>query len=153
MPSNLRHRDKFVRTLTPRQKWPRNVDLDLRPKWFRKFTNAPFPSNVLYDRPRTIDRTPYVPPIPDNTTLPVIVATVTTPGGICSLDTAGVWTNDPTNYDYQWLVNAEEVDGEIDPESFDTTGLVPTDEVALRETASSSRGVGEPVTSNVITIT
>ena len=153
MPNNLRQRDKFVRTLTPRQKWPRSVDLDLRPKWFRKFTNAPFPSNVLYDRPRTIDRTPYDPPIPVNTTPPVVSATVTTPGGICSLDTAGVWTNSPTSYNYQWMVNDLAVDGETDPESFDTTALTATDVVALQETAINSRGAGTPVLSNVVTIT
>jgi hypothetical protein len=153
MPNNLRQRDKFVRTLSPRQKWPRNVDLDLRPKWFRLFTNAPFPSNVLYGRPRTIDRDPYNPPVPANTTPPVIVSDVTTPGGICSLDTAGVWTNEPTSYTYQWMVNDAPVEGETDPESFDTTALEADDEVTLQETAISSRGIGEPVLSNVITIT
>lgn len=50
-------RDKFVRTLTLRQKWPRNVDLNRKPHWFHIDTRSPFPSNVLYGRPRTIDRT------------------------------------------------------------------------------------------------
>lgn len=55
MPTDLR--DKFVRTLTLRQKWPRNVDLNNRPRWFHLDTISPFPSNILYERPRSIDRT------------------------------------------------------------------------------------------------
>ena len=74
--NNIRLRDKFVRTLAPRQAWPRNIDLDLRPKWFRKLTRAPFPSNVLYGRPRSVDRDPYDPPVPENMMPPVIVSSV-----------------------------------------------------------------------------
>lgn len=54
----IRHRDKVVRTLTLRQKWPRNMSVNLmRPRWQASGTFSPFPSNILYERPRSIDRT------------------------------------------------------------------------------------------------
>ena len=58
----LDHRDKVVRLLTLRQKWPRNLDLHVRPKWQDLDTRSPFPSNLLYGRPRTIDRSINNPP-------------------------------------------------------------------------------------------
>lgn len=58
----VRQRDKVVRTLTLRQAWPRNMgNTLLRPRWQALNTRSPFPSNILYGRPRSIDRTPPEP--------------------------------------------------------------------------------------------
>jgi len=53
-------RDKVVRLLTLRQTWPRNVDLNSRPNWYHIDTHQPFPNNLKFGRPRTIDRTGFV---------------------------------------------------------------------------------------------
>lgn len=54
-----RLRDKVIRTLTLRQTWPRNMGSAIgKPRWMGLPARAPFPPNVLYQRPRSIDRTP-----------------------------------------------------------------------------------------------
>ena len=56
-----RQRDKVIRTFTLRQTWPRNMgSTALRPRWQAIGTFSPFPSNILYGRPRSIDRTDSV---------------------------------------------------------------------------------------------
>lgn len=58
----LRQRDKFLRTLTLRQAWPRNILLGTHghrsPNWMEQQCRSWFPSNVEYERPRSIDHTP-----------------------------------------------------------------------------------------------
>ena len=65
-------RDKVVRLLTLRQKWPRNVDLNSRPNWYHLDSHQPFPKNMFFGRPRTIDRSGFTPsPEPDPLTIVV----------------------------------------------------------------------------------
>ncbi len=149
--ANVRWRDKVVRTLTPRQAWPRNMSLGLyKPEWMPILTRSPFPSNVMYGHPRSIDRTPFVPPVPVNVTPPLIVATDVIPTAICSLETPGTWQNQPEEREYQWIVNDVEVDGETDPDEFDTTELSAGDVIVLQETATNARGSGVALSNPII---
>lgn len=143
--------DRHMLTLTDRQAIPRNLTVS-SPVSMSLETHQPVPSNNQFGRPRSVNQ-PIVPDEPPvNTTPPVISATATTPGGIVSLDTPGVWTGDNLVFAYQWQVNGADEVGQTNEASFDTTSLVAGDEVTLVEIATNSTG-SVFSSSNVITIT